>query len=310
MPWFPPFRKLGTLALAAAVIALPAQVGAQDNGPIAVDPYAQVTFRVVQSDLDFDEDEEIDSSGFAVGGEIGLDFDLGETTGARVELEAGHFAFNDETRSDRSSYGGAVELRQELSDSVEMRVRLRRIENIGVLESSSADQTSAGLRLQWQEGKDRVRLYADYRAREYDLSTPAEGTGWNFAAQYNRRLGSYHWLRIDARHDVMNSDDSPRRSYQRSVVRLKYSRPIAKRLRLRPSIEYREWSYDDRVAVGDPRGDLRADSYVAPRIELAYSSTRGGFFAEANAEYRLRQSNDTRYDNDAIRLGLTLGYRF
>ncbi|MHA6332401.1 hypothetical protein ACXYL9_01855 [Qipengyuania sp. CAU 1752] len=309
MRWLRPFRTLGALALAAGVITVPAQVEAQDNSLVSIDPYAQINFRVVQSDLDFDDDEEIDSSGFAIGGEVGLDFDLGKTTGARVELEAGHFAFNDETRSDRTSYGGAVELRQELFDSIEMRVRLRRIENVGVLEASSADQTSVGLRLQWQEGNDRVRLYADYREREYDLTTPADGTGWNFAAQYNRRLGSYHWLRIDARHDVMDSDDSQRRSYQRSVVRLKYSRPIAKRLRLRPSIEYREWSYDDRLALGDPLGGMRADSYVAPRIELAFSNP-GGFFAEANAEYRLRQSNDTRYDNDAIRLGLTLGYRF
>ena len=82
------------------------------------------------------------------------------------------------------------------------------------------------------------------------------------------------------------------------------------RLRLRPSIEYREWSYDDRIALGDPQSDLRADSYVAPRIELAYGRAGRGVFAEASAEYRLRSSNDRRFDNDAIRLGATVGFRF
>ena len=77
MRWLRPFRTLGALALAAAVITVPAQVEAQDDSLVSIDPYAQINFRVVQSDLNFDDDEEIDSSGFAIGGEVGLDFDLG-----------------------------------------------------------------------------------------------------------------------------------------------------------------------------------------------------------------------------------------
>ena len=308
LPARPLSRVFRVLAICGVMMAA-TPASASDEGTIKVDPTAQLTFRLVQSDLDFDEGEEIDSSGFAVRGEVGLDFDLGETTGARVELEAGHFNYHDATRTDRTSYGGAVEVEQALSETVKMRLRVRRIENVGLLEASSADQTSVGVRFQWEKGNDRVRLYADWRDRDYDLTAPANGQGWRFAAQYNRRLGSYKWLRFDARWEEITSENSPRRNFERTVLRVEYSQPVAKRLRLRPSIEYREWSYDDRIARGDPQRDLRQDSYVAPRLELAYGRSIG-LYGEASIEYRLRSSNDVRFDSDAIRAGLTVGFRF
>jgi len=283
---------------------------AQESTGISVDPGAQIELRFVQSDLDFDEGEDFDSSGFSLRAKGTVDFDLGETTGARIEVEGRQVAYSDANREDRTSYGGAIQIEQELSETISLRLRARQVENIALLEANSADQTSVGLRVQWQKGNDRVRLYADYRDRDYDLTAPANGDGWRYAAQYNRRLGSYHWLRFDARYEEISSENSPRRSFERYIARVKYSVPIAKRLRFRPSIEYREWSYDGRIARGDPDGDLRRDSYVAPAIEFTYGRASKGLYAGGNAQYRLRSSNDVRFDNDAIRLSATVGFRF
>jgi hypothetical protein len=279
---------------------------------VSVDPTFEVSLRGIISDLDLDEDEEIDSSGFGARAEAGLDIEAGNGTSFRLEANGSVFDYRDEGRETRDSYGGAVEWTQDLSEQWQLRLRARRSENLALLEATSGDQTSAAARLQWQQGNDRVRVEADYRWREYDTTTRGKGDGYRLSAQYNRRLGSYHWLRLDARVEDMHSDDEPRRSYDRRVIRLKYSLPIERsmRLRVRPWIEYREWDYDSRVARGDPNGDLRSDHFFAPGVELAAGRDSRGPYARASVEYRLRSSNDERYGHDAIRAGLTVGYRF
>ena len=112
------------------------------------------------------------------------------------------------------------------------------------------------------------------------------------------------------RHEEMESSESTRRSFERRVIKATYSHPIAKRLRLRPSIEFREWDYDARIAQGDPEGELRADRFVAPGLGLAYGRASRGLFARVNAEYRIRSSNDERYGKDGLRAGVTVGFRF
>ena len=271
---------------------------------------AEISLRAVESKLDLDEGEDLDSSGIGVRGDISFNLEPSDKTQVKFEVEGGAFDYSDTDRDTRESYGGSITVTHDISENVEIRLRARRIENIAVLEANSADQTSIGVRLQWQDGNDRVRLYADYREREYDLTRPAKGDGYRIAAQYNRRIGPYHWFRIDLRHEEMESSESTRRNFERRVIKATYSLPIAKRLRLRPSIEFREWDYEARIARGDPEGDLRADKFVAPGIGLAYGRASRGFFARANAEYRIRSSNDERYGNDGARGGVTVGFRF
>ena len=270
---------------------------------------AEISLRAIESELDLDEGEELDSSGIGIRGDISFQLEPSERTRIRFEAEAGAFDYRDEDRDTRESYGGSITVSHDISDHVEVRLRARRIENIAVLEANSADQTSIGVRLQWQDGNDRVRLYADYREREYDLANPATGDGYRIAAQYNRRIGSYHWFRIDMRHEEMESSESTRRNFERRVIKATYNRPIAKRLQLRPSIEFREWDYEARIAQGDPEGDLRADRFVAPGLGLVYGRSSRGFFARVNTEYRIRSSNDERFGKDGIRAGVTVGFR-
>jgi|GEM_PF-1485343 len=271
---------------------------------------ARVEAQVVQSELDQDDGDDIDSSGFGLRGDINFTLTPSEKTTIAVDTTARVFEYNDDDRDTREIYGAALTISQKLSDHVELRLRARRIENIAVLEAGSADQTSAEARLQLKHGNNRVRVAAEYRTRDYDITGNPDGDGYKISVQYNRRIGPYQWVRLDARHEDMESNESPRRSYNRQVFKLSYSQPIAKRLRLIPSVEYRQWEFDSRVAQGDPERDMRHDEYVAPGLKLAYGRASRGFYADAAAEYRLRNSNDIRYDKNAVRAGLRVGFRF
>lgn len=294
---------VGALALAAPALG---QEGAAQ--PIEFD--ALIELRGVESDLNFDEGEDIDSSGIGARVRLGAEYRPAQNTEIRIEGEARIFEFRDEDRGSLDSAIGRLTVTQQISDELHIRAHVRRYENIAVLEAFSADQTSVGGRVQWERGNDRVRLDADYREREYDTRLPGNGDGYRLSGQYNRRFGPYHWLRFDLSHEDIESDNAPRRSYDRQVARVKYSHPVHKRIRLRPSLEYRQWDYDARIARGDPEGDLRRDSYVAPAIEISAGRATRGLYGLASAEYRIRTSNDERFDDNAIRIGVRLGYRF
>lgn len=285
-------------------LAAPA-VQAQD-----IDWYGEVELRAVQSDLDADEGEEIDSSGIGANAGAGASLKPGQTTVLAVEFDLGVFDYSDNARATRESYAGSATLTQKLSRNVSLELRARQAQNIAVLEALSADQTALRAQIEWEGGKDRIRLGAEWRRHNYDTLVPGKGEGVRVEAQYNRRLGSYHWLRIDLRHEDMDSDNAPVRSFERQVARVKYSLPVTPQIRLRPSVEWRQWKYAARIAQGDPQGDLRRDHYVAPALDLSWGRETRGFYGVASGEYRLRSSNDERYRNDALRLGLRVGYRF
>ena len=210
----------GLLFFAAlALIAAPAI--AQNGDPVEVE--ARVEAIGIQSDIVIEDGDEFDSSGYGIRGDLALDWSLSPRTTARIEVDAGVFDYEGLNRDTLTSYGVSASIEHEVSETVTVRLRARRIENIAVLEAFSADQTSVATRVEWSEGNDRVRVEADYRQREYYTTRAGTGEGYRVAAQYNRRLGSYHWLRIDARVEEMTSDDEERRSYDRRVVRLKYA---------------------------------------------------------------------------------------
>lgn len=292
------------------LIVFGGSVSAQDSTTDRLQFDGLVEMRGVESELETDQGDSIDATGIGAKARLRVTFDLSETTTVRAEGEARIFEFRDSIRDDLKTVIGRVQINHSVSNEVEVRGFARRFENIPVLESFRADQTSIGAGVEWEKGNDRVRLTAEYRKREYDTATAGNGNGYNLGAQYNRRLGSYQWLRLDARADAMSSDNEPRRSYNRKVARVKYSHPVAKRFRIRPSLEYRAWNFDNRIARGDPDGALRSDSFVAPGVDVAWSQPRTGFYATASLDRRFRTSNDERFDGNAWRLGLRVGYRF
>ena len=288
--------------------AAPLNAQTKTANPLQFDGLVEV--RTVESDLDFDQDDGIDSSGIGGRVRLGVSYDLSEQTTVRAEGEGRIFDFSSNGRDSLETTIGRVQVTHQLSQTVQVRAYARRFENIAVLESFSADQTSLGTRVQWQDGDNRVRLTGEYRERDYDTTVGGNSDGYRIAGQYNRRLGRYHWVRVDARVEDNESIDEPFRSYERQGARIKYSQPIAKRLRFRPSLEYRQWDYDARIAQGDPNGALRKDSYIAPAAELAWGRSNRGLYASASAEYRFKKSNDVRFDDDAVRVGVRVGFRF
>ena len=296
----------GLLLGTAVSVGLPAAVQAQDGAEWD----GQVEFNVIESDLNYDDGEGLDSSGFGARALAGVEFDLSDTLSVRAEGEARGFEFADEERGTRTSYGGNVAVEKQVGETVSLSLEARNMQNVGVLEATSADETAVRGQVQWERGNDRVRVNAEYREREYDSTAAGTSDGYRLYGQYRRRFGPYNWAYAAVRHEDMRSADEPRRSHERQVVELKYSHPVAQRVRILPSLEYRVWRYDDRVARGDPEGDLRKDRYVAPGLEVAWGRDSGGFYGAAGGEYRFRHSNDERYDEDAIRLEARLGYRF
>jgi hypothetical protein len=298
------------IGLMLSIFLLAAPAFAQDTGEETLTFDGLIEARAVGSDLDMDQGDGIDSSGFGARVRLGINYSLTENTSVRAEGEARVFEFRDEERASLETKIARLQIDHEVSDEVQVRGYARRLENIALLEAFQADQTSVGARVQWQKGKTRLRVTGEYRERDYDTAVRGNSDGYRAAAEVNRRLGSYHWVRLNVSADANDSADEPRRSYDRQIARVTYSKPIAERLRIRPSIEYRQWDYDSRIARGAADGELRKDSYIAPGIALAWSQPSSGLYASANAEYRFKQSNDERFQNDALRVGVRVGWRF
>ena len=227
----------------------------------------------------------------------------------RAQADATVFDYTDDTRDTRQSWGVRVTAIQKITKTVNFELEARHSEDIVVLESTQADQDALAAQLEWSKGNDRVRVEAEYRKRQYEAGSGGKGDGLRYAAQYNRRLGAYQWVRLDVSHEDIDSDN-PVRGYKRDRAVIKYSLPVAERLRVRPSLDYRTWKYDGRVAQGDPDGAMRRDRVVTPAVELAYGSDTRGVYARASAGYEFRMSNDERYGDNAPRLQATVGYRF
>ncbi|MXO86830.1 hypothetical protein GRI38_12415 [Altererythrobacter aurantiacus] len=292
-------RLLGVLS--AMLLASPA--AALDD----IEFDLRTTLSAVQSERGVFQGDDVESSGVGISADSSVTFVEGETR-LEISVDPTVFEFSDETRGTRKSLGIGIELSQRIGETLKLSVRSRRVSNIVTLESRSADQRSLRGEVEWEKGNDRLRLRGEYRMRDYDDAEQSEGEGPLVEVQYNRRLGPYHWLRLSARHDAIESDNE-RRSYERERVRAEYSLPVAKRLRLRPALEYRQWRYDSRIARGDMNDELRRDSLINPEIGIAYGKTRG-FFLNGTAEYEFRKSNDERFGENAPRFTLDVGYRF
>ncbi|TMM48189.1 hypothetical protein [Qipengyuania marisflavi] len=296
----------GISFLIAATLMLGAVPAHAKDG---VDVWAELSARAVDSSRAVFEGDDIDSSGVGVAAAAGFEWKNGRTS-VQFDLGAQIFDYSEDTRETRESATASATLAQELNDTLSVAVTVSHAEDIVTLEARETDQDAVRVEVKYETKQDRLRLRAQYRAREYRSSTIVDdqGEGFRYDAQYNRRIGSWHWARLDVQFDDIDSDTA-RRSYHRMTVRGSYSLPVAKKLRLRPQLEYRSWTYDERRVLGDPASELRQDSYVAPEIGLDYGGS-SGLRARLRAAYQFRTSNDPRYSDDAPYLDLTIGYRF
>lgn len=297
-------KTLGAISAlsCASAVFMPATAFAE------TETFVEVSTRGVAAKRDVVENDEFDSTGY--GADLRLFHENeGEKLRYWVDTSLGIFDYTDEGRSTRETFRGELGLAYDLSETIEMSFEVSHIENLVFVESLQADQQRARVQGQWEKEDDRVRVSAEYRERQYDQDLGATGSGMRYSAEYNRRFGSYHWLRFRGFQDSIDSDVN-RRDYNRISGSIDYSRPIAKLLRLRTNVDIRSWEFPGRTAQGDPDGDRRKDSYIAPEIGLDYGKSSGGLRGNMRLGYQLRMSNDERFTGDTPRFAVEIGYRF
>lgn len=267
----------------------------------------EVSVRAVGAKRDVLQNDEFDSSGFGVEGRLraGKDLGLFRFWG---EGRASNFEYLDEERVSRFSLQGELGVAKSFGDDFEISLRGVYSENLVFVEALSADQQRVRATMKWEADDNRVQLYGEYRERQYDQTIPADGTGTRFGGYYNRRLGSYHWVRLDAFVDNIDSNDDER-DYNRSSGSVEYSHPFTDKIRARGSVTLRSWTFPGRIALGDESGDTRKDNTITPEIGVDYGRS-SGLYGRARAGYEMRSSNDERFDGPTPRLSLQVGYRF
>lgn len=299
-------RAFACAVLAFAACALP-QVAQAGDDPVSV--WGEISTRAVQSSRSITNGDDIDSSGVGASADAGFRWTKGRTS-VQFDLGAEAFSYSDDNRGTRDGWNAGVEVAHKVSDEITVALAATHHDDIVTLESLSSDQDALRAEVTWERNDDKVTLGAQYRQREYREKSADRGDGMRYTAEYQRHFGSYHWARLYASRESLEAD-SARRSYDRTILRASYSVPVfAKRLRLRPQIEYRDWTYDDRRVGDDPAAALRHDSYVAPEVGLAYGRSDRGINLWARAAYQFRKSNDPEYSKDAPYLSLTMGYKF
>lgn len=294
-----------------ALLALPSAFLAGEDARAESEVFFEISTRGVAAQRDVFESDDFDSSG--IGADARIYYERENENGPFrfwVDGSIGVFGYFDDSRPTRETFRGELGGAYQIGDTIELSLELANSENLVVVESLQADQQRARFQGQWGQGNDRVRIQTEYRRRQYDQGLEADGSGMRYSAEYNRRFGSYHWLRFKVVQDSIDSNDDRRREYNRVSGSIDYSRPIARLLRLRTGVDFRSWNFPGRIARGDPERDRREDKFVAPEIGLNYGSSRGGWFGSASASYQFRTSNDQRFTGDTPRFSAEIGYRF
>lgn len=91
----------------------------------------------------------------------------------------------------------------------------------------------------------------------------------------------------------------------RWLLSASYQRPLAKDLRIRPQLTYRELDFPGRIVPG---GASREDSILIPELTLLYSPSDWLFSGELR--YNIRSSNDPNREEDGFRISVNANRKF
>lgn len=261
----------------------------------------EVSVSATYARRDRDLISDFDRSGFAAEAVIEYRLPAGNSTNLRIEAEA-------EVDKFTASYGGTVELNQELGKAVTLSLAASGYKDRVSLESLDTDQAAVRAGIEIVTGSTTIEGYARHRWRSYDDLAGGTGKGWQFGSRLRERLGSWHWAEARLSHERID-DNGGRHGYRRTSLGLDYSHPLGKRLRLRPGLDYREWTYQGRHVADLATNPKRQDRLIRPELGLAWGKTKG-LFARANAGWDFHRSNDPRFTGNGPRLQLVAGFRF
>lgn len=247
------------------------------------------------------ETEELDGSALVARGYAGVRFDPdGNTT--RLQAASNYFGYFE--RKDRWSNAVEAEQSLRLGRGTTFSVEGSAATNVLTLERRSTDQAGVAGRLRTEFGNHRLTFGAGTRRRWYDDS---DARSWApFAeAEYRYRIGSWHSVELEGRIERVNSNVDTF-DYDRLAVSAFYTRPLARRTRVRAGLTHRRWTWDERFTPG---GDQRRERLWLPQLRLTHDLGRD-FDLELDARRVIRRSNDDNLDRTGTRLAATVRKSF
>ncbi|WP_126173413.1 hypothetical protein [Altericroceibacterium xinjiangense] len=267
----------------------------------APDPYGGVSVGgVYSSDAARTVDEELDGSAIVGRAYAGVQFDpAGDTT--QIEVSSGYYGYT--TREDRWTNRLAVDQLVRLGDGVQLGIEAAGSTDIITLERRGTDQASLAGQLQVERSDHRAALETGLRRRWYEDG--AKSWAPYVEASYRYRIGSWHNVVATVRKEWTEADRDTL-DYERLIAGAYYTRPLARRTRVRAGLVHRRWTWDQRFAPG---GDTRRERLWIPQARLMHGLSRDD---SIDLDYRrvLRRSNDDRFDRDGNRLTLTFRHAF
>ncbi len=261
----------------------------------------EVAVSATYAKRDRDLISDYDRSGLGVQAVIGYRLPAGNNTVLRVEAEA-------EADKYTASYGGTVELAQQLREAVTVSLAASGYKDRVTLESFETDQAAVRAGVEVKAGSTEIEGFARHRWRSYDDLAGGTAKGWQFGTRLRERLGSYHWAEARLSHERID-DNGGRHGYRRISASLDYSQPLTKRLRLRPGLDYRKWTYQGRYVANIVTNPRQKDRLIRPELGLSWGKTKG-LFARADAGWDFYHSNDPRFSGNGPRLRAIAGFRF
>jgi opacity protein-like surface antigen len=257
-------RAVLCIALAALMLAAPAQAQAV-YGPVDDEAKAgwegEVSVSATYTRRDRDLISDFDRSGLGARAVIGYRLPAGNSTVVRVEGEA-------EADKYTASYGGTVEVAQQLGKAVTVSLAASGYKDRVTLESLNTDQAAVRAGVEISAGDTTIEGFARHRWRNYDDLAGGTGKGWQFGSRLRERFGPYHWAEARLSHERID-DNGGRHGYRRTSLGLDYSHPLTKRLRLRPGFDYRKWAYQGRYIADLTTNPRRMDRLIRPELGLS-----------------------------------------
>ena len=292
-------------AIAIAVSSAAHSAHAQETRGWSIDPALDVSARAATSQSAIRDDEEvIIGDAIAFGLAPSVRFEKGDTV-ITIRNSLKRVEYFSDDRTDRWQNIASITADQAFSDRFAVRAFAERGDNVPTAEFFRADQWEVGGRVETEfDDANRVRLGASWRERDYDDVARSHGEGPQIDGEYRYRFGANHYLYARGRYEEIDSVEDARRMNRQSAF-LVYQIPVAKDLRLRPELSYRDLEYPGRAL---PEGGFRRDEIVSPEVTAVYRP--GPWQVSAEAKYIWRESNDPRFDRGGYRFAIEVGYEF
>lgn len=246
-------------------------------------------------------DEELDGSAVLGRIYVGASFDA-EGDETRFEASSGYYAYLD--RENRWTNRVEAEQMIGLGKDFKIFVEAAGATNLVTLERRGTDQAGAGAGLEFERGDHRVSVAGALRRRWYEGGS-ASSWAPRIEAAYRYRIGSWHSAQFEAASDWVNSD-LERLNYGRLQLGGYYTRPLARRTRVRAGLVHRRWTWDARLT---PEGEERRERLWIPQIRLTHRLPDN---MNIDLDYRhvIRTSNDEQFDRSGNRVSLTFRNAF